>query len=101
MFSIEYVKGAIRTYTSTERDSLIASVLDGVRASGNRDVCVKMTFTDRGKRLGTFTCIVGILIHTFIYPFLYRYAAVLKIDCWFLVLYYLTRLFEFGGISFI
>lgn len=52
LFSIEYVKGAIRTYTSTERDSLIASVLDGVRASGNRDVCVKMSFTDRGKRLG-------------------------------------------------
>ncbi|XP_067952104.1 dnaJ homolog subfamily C member 13-like [Watersipora subatra] len=55
MFSIEYVKGAIRTYTSTERDSLIASVLDGVRASGNRDVYVKMAFTDRGKRLGPFT----------------------------------------------
>ena len=84
MFSIEYVKGAIRTYTSTERDSLIASVLDGVRASGNRDVCVKMTFTDRGKRLGMFTCVVGILlIHTSMYPFLHWYAAVLKIDCWF------------------
>lgn len=52
LFSIEYVRGAIRTYSSTERDALIASVLDGVRASGNRDVCVKMTFTDRGKRLG-------------------------------------------------
>ena len=55
LISIEYVKGAIRTYNSTERDSLIASVLDGVRASGNRDVCVKMTFTDRGKRLGRFS----------------------------------------------
>lgn len=55
MFSIEYVKGAIRTYTSTERDSLLASVLDGVRASGNRDICVKMAFTNRGKRLGPFT----------------------------------------------
>ncbi|KAK2150998.1 hypothetical protein LSH36_380g05005 [Paralvinella palmiformis] len=54
-FSIEYVKGAIRTYTSTDRDALIASVLDGVRASGNRDVHVKMTFTDRGYRLGPFT----------------------------------------------
>ena len=32
------------------RDNLIASVLDGVRASGNRDVCVKMTRTDRGQR---------------------------------------------------
>lgn len=37
------------------RDALIASVLDGVRASGNRDVCVRMTFTSRGYRLGPFT----------------------------------------------
>ena len=37
------------------RDALIASVLDGVRASGNRDVCVKMMFTSRGYRLGPFT----------------------------------------------
>jgi DnaJ family protein C protein 13 len=37
------------------RDALIASVLDGVRASGNRDVCVRMTFTSRGLRLGPFT----------------------------------------------
>ena len=34
------------------RDALIASVLDGVRASGNRDVHVKMKFTSRGYRLG-------------------------------------------------
>ncbi|KAL5005925.1 hypothetical protein ScPMuIL_017083 [Solemya velum] len=54
-FSIEYVKGAIRTYNSTDRDALIASLLDGVRASGNRDVCVKMVFTKRGLRLGPFT----------------------------------------------
>ncbi|XP_046378006.2 dnaJ homolog subfamily C member 13-like [Haliotis rufescens] len=54
-FSVEYVKGAIRYYLSTDRDALIASLLDGVRASGNRDVCVKMTHTDRGFRLGPFT----------------------------------------------
>ena len=30
------------------RDSLLASLLDGVRASGNRDVCVKMKPTIRG-----------------------------------------------------
>ncbi|XP_064647249.1 dnaJ homolog subfamily C member 13-like isoform X1 [Lineus longissimus] len=54
-FSVEYVKGAIRSYTSTDRDALIASVLDGVRASGNRDVCVKMRLTRRGCRLGPFT----------------------------------------------
>ncbi|XP_023212063.1 dnaJ homolog subfamily C member 13-like, partial [Centruroides sculpturatus] len=55
MFSIEYIKGQIRSYTSTDRDSLLASLLDGVRASGNRDVHVKMVFTDRGQRLGPFT----------------------------------------------
>lgn len=54
-FCIEYVKGAVRTYLSTDRDALIASVLDGVRASGNRDVCVRMTPTDRGYRFGPFT----------------------------------------------
>ncbi|ELU18389.1 hypothetical protein CAPTEDRAFT_227625 [Capitella teleta] len=54
-FSIEYVKGPIRTYTSTDRDALLASILDGVRASGNRDVHVKMKFTNRGHRLGPFT----------------------------------------------
>lgn len=54
-FHVEYVKGAIRTFTSTDRDALIASVLDGVRASGNRDVHVKMRFTNRGHRLGPFT----------------------------------------------
>lgn len=55
MFSIEYVKGQIRTYTSTDRDSLLASLLDGVRASGNQDVHVRMTPTNRGERLGPFT----------------------------------------------
>lgn len=54
-FSVEYVKGAIRSYTSTDRDALIASLLDGVRASGNRDVCVKMKHIGRGYRLGPFT----------------------------------------------
>ena len=34
------------------RDALLCSVLDGVRASGNRDVCVKMYRTNRGQRLG-------------------------------------------------
>lgn len=33
-------------------DALLASILDGVRASGNRDVHVKMKFTNRGHRLG-------------------------------------------------
>lgn len=37
---------------SQPRDSLLASLLDGVRASGNRDVCVKMTSTHKGQRWG-------------------------------------------------
>ncbi|XP_033022077.1 dnaJ homolog subfamily C member 13 isoform X3 [Lacerta agilis] len=52
LFTIEFIKGQIRKYSSTERDSLLASLLDGVRASGNRDVCVKMTPTDKGQRWG-------------------------------------------------
>ncbi|KAF3827137.1 hypothetical protein GH733_002623 [Mirounga leonina] len=52
LFTIEFIKGQIRKYSSTERDSLLASLLDGVRASGNRDVCVKMTPTHKGQRWG-------------------------------------------------
>ncbi|KAJ8397415.1 hypothetical protein AAFF_G00439640 [Aldrovandia affinis] len=52
VFTIEFIKGQISQYSSTERDSLMASLLDGVRASGNRDVCVKMTPTMRGQRWG-------------------------------------------------
>ena len=44
--------GAIRRYTSTDRDSLLASLLDGARGSGNRDVCIKMTETIRFHRVG-------------------------------------------------
>ncbi|XP_055486146.1 dnaJ homolog subfamily C member 13-like isoform X2 [Leucoraja erinacea] len=51
-FDIEYIKGQVSKYSSTERDSLMASLLDGVRASGNRDVCVKMVPTHRGQRWG-------------------------------------------------
>ncbi|KAJ8268464.1 hypothetical protein COCON_G00136360 [Conger conger] len=52
LFTIEFIKGQIRRYSSTERDALMASLLDGARASGNRDVCVKMTPTLRGQRWG-------------------------------------------------
>ena len=51
-FGIEYIQGETRVYTSTDRDALLASVLDGVRASGNRDVVVKMQVTQRGLRHG-------------------------------------------------
>lgn len=40
------------TFTYPHRDALLCSILDGVRASGNRDVCVKMQRTKSGMRLG-------------------------------------------------
>uniref|UniRef100_A0A3Q3W297 J domain-containing protein n=1 Tax=Mola mola TaxID=94237 RepID=A0A3Q3W297_MOLML len=52
VFTVEFIRGQIRRFSSTERDSLLASLLDGVRASGNRDVCVKMAPTQRGQRWG-------------------------------------------------
>ncbi|XP_071522873.1 dnaJ homolog subfamily C member 13 isoform X2 [Panulirus ornatus] len=52
MLTVEYVRGGNRVYTSSDRDSLLASLVDGVRASGNLDVHVRMTPTPRGKRLG-------------------------------------------------
>lgn len=36
------------------RDSLLASLLDGVRAAGNKDVHVTMVPIERGLRLGPF-----------------------------------------------
>ncbi|GFS52720.1 dnaJ homolog subfamily C member 13 [Trichonephila inaurata madagascariensis] len=53
-FRVEYVTGQIRSYTSTDRDALLATLLDGVRASGNCDVHVKMQSTCRGQRFGPF-----------------------------------------------
>ncbi|KER23065.1 hypothetical protein T265_08964 [Opisthorchis viverrini] len=49
-FLIEYVRGESKTYFSTDRDTLLASLLDAVRASGNRDVCVRSTPSNRGLR---------------------------------------------------
>ena len=43
LVTIQYSNGEHRSYTSTDRDSLIASFLDGVRGSGNRDVHVRMS----------------------------------------------------------
>ena len=51
LITIQYASGEMRSYTSTDRDSLIASFLDGVRGSGNRDVHVRMSLIDRDKRL--------------------------------------------------
>ncbi|XP_022662013.1 dnaJ homolog subfamily C member 13-like [Varroa jacobsoni] len=53
-FSIEFVSGGNvqKSYFSSNRDALLASLLDGVRASGNRDVHVRMSHMPRGKRCG-------------------------------------------------
>ena len=51
LVTVQYANGEMRSYTSTDRDSLIASFLDGVRGSGNRDVHVRMTLLERAKRL--------------------------------------------------
>lgn len=42
LFSIQYLNGDIRCYTSTERDILLASLVDNVRTSGNVNVHVKL-----------------------------------------------------------
>ncbi|KAB7502591.1 DnaJ-like protein subfamily C member 13 [Armadillidium nasatum] len=52
MLTIEYITRESRSYTSSDRDALLASLVDGVRASGNMDVHVRMTPTPSGKRLG-------------------------------------------------
>jgi len=54
-FQVEHIKGQISTYISTDRDALLASLLDGVRASGNIDIHVKMSPTIRGYRLGPYS----------------------------------------------
>ena len=54
MFSIEYIRGEIRSYSSTDRDALLASIIDGVRASGNIDVHVRMSHSQRAYRLAPF-----------------------------------------------
>nr|XP_026495433.1 dnaJ homolog subfamily C member 13 isoform X2 [Vanessa tameamea] len=51
-FSIEYLNGQTRTYLAGERDALLASLVDGVRSAGQRDVHVRSARTPRGYRLG-------------------------------------------------
>ncbi|KAK9497827.1 hypothetical protein O3M35_003746 [Rhynocoris fuscipes] len=53
-FIIEYIDSHARVYNGPNRDSILATLLDAVRSSGNRDVHVKMKPTCRGKRLGPY-----------------------------------------------
>ena len=50
-FAIEFLRGGTRSYRATERDALLATLLDGVRSSGNRDIHVRSTLTNRALRL--------------------------------------------------
>jgi DnaJ family protein C protein 13 len=53
-FSIEYVQGEMRTYLSTDRDAMLASLLDSIRAAGNRNVCVQIHRSLRGERFSPY-----------------------------------------------
>lgn len=53
VFSIEFASiGVTSCYSTTERDALLASLVEGVRASNNIDVHVKMMPTNLGLRCG-------------------------------------------------
>lgn len=76
-FCIEYKNGIVRTYTTNDRfanyniyykyafllnifcrDSLLATLLDAVRSSGNQDVHIRLVNTPRGKRYVPLNCSV-------------------------------------------
>jgi DnaJ family protein C protein 13 len=57
--TIQYIDGENRSYLSTDRDSLLASLLDGARAAGNPDVHVRQSWLERGKRLGALDQTMG------------------------------------------
>ena len=49
--TVQWTDGESRSFLSTDRDSLLASLLDGARAAGNPDVHVRMCPLERGRRL--------------------------------------------------
>ena len=66
------MRGPVRVYSSSDRDSLLASLLDGVRASGNAEVCIKMKPTKRGFRLGPFSSMIDEEVETLHLKFVYE-----------------------------
>ena len=50
-FSVEFLHGGVRHYRAPERDALLATLLDGVRSSGNRDIHVQSAPSNRALRL--------------------------------------------------
>lgn len=59
LLSIQYNDGESRSFLSTDRDSLLASLLDGARASGNPEVHVRMNWLERGRRMTPLDCPVA------------------------------------------
>ena len=55
LFNVEFKNNVIKKYSSTDRDSLLAALQDGVRRAGNMQCCIKMSPTDRGQRTGSLT----------------------------------------------
>ncbi|KAI6178098.1 DnaJ-like protein subfamily C member 13 [Aphelenchoides besseyi] len=53
-FLIEYENGDFRTYTSNERDLILASLIDGSRGSGNYNIFVASRRYERNMRLMPF-----------------------------------------------
>lgn len=53
-FQIEYENGDRRTYSSSERDLILASLVDGTRGSGNYNVFVSSRRYERSMRLLPF-----------------------------------------------
>ncbi|KAF2354993.1 hypothetical protein FHG87_014250 [Trinorchestia longiramus] len=56
---IEWVTGGTRVYTCSDRDALLASLMDGARGSGHLGVHVRMSPSDPYKRLGPASCPVN------------------------------------------
>jgi DnaJ homolog subfamily C member 13 len=51
VFGVEYKNGDIRSFSTNDRDSLLATLLDAVRSSGNMDVHVRSSNSERSKRV--------------------------------------------------
>jgi DnaJ family protein C protein 13 len=69
---VELTSGQVRVYFSTERDSLLSSLMDGARAAGNCAVCVKSRPTPQGKRWGPVSSPVDEKVESLFLKFLHQ-----------------------------
>ncbi|KAI5693331.1 hypothetical protein M8J75_013933 [Diaphorina citri] len=72
LFTVEYRNMKTVKYSVSQRDALLATLLDGVRSSGNRDVHVKMKGSDFGKRWGPLSEPVEEEVESLHLKFLYQ-----------------------------